>query len=193
MYYPAVSSRSALRVIAILSVFTLCIPSEIARAAGSDPAPSDRWGPPSKGCQKGYVWSKRQNKCVPKRSNLINDNERYNYAVWLGKSGEHALSLEILAAMSDQTSPRVLTYLGFNHRSLGEWHRGIALYRQALAKDPDYILAREYLGEGYVKAGKIELAERQLVEIKNRCGAHCKSYTNLLMVIADAAKEHRTH
>ena len=63
---------------------------------------------------------------------------------------------------------------------------GIAYYHQALAIDPDYVLAREYLGEGYAAAGNVELAREQLQEIGTRCGTNCEEYLELAEVIASA-------
>ena len=45
------------------------------------------------------------------------------------------------------------------------------------------MLAREYLGEGYVAAGRIDLAKQQLAEIGARCGTACESYLELAMHI----------
>ena len=41
------------------------------------------------------------------------------------------------------------------------------------------MLAREYLGEGYVAAGRVDLAKLQLTEIANRCGTTCEEYQEL--------------
>ena len=53
-----------------------------------------------------------------------------------------------------------------------------------MAIDPDFVLAREYLGEGYVAAGKFDLAREQLREIGNRCGTNCEEYMELAEVIS---------
>jgi tetratricopeptide (TPR) repeat protein len=86
----------------------------------------------------------------------------------------------------DQDDPAVLNYLGYAHRKAGMIEAGIAYYQQALAIDPDYLLVREYLGEGYVAAGKVELARQQLKEIAARCGTNCEEYQQLAEVIAAA-------
>ena len=46
------------------------------------------------------------------------------------------------------------------------------------------MLAREYLGEGYVAAGKIDLAQIELTEIKNRAGINSEEYQDLSKAIA---------
>jgi hypothetical protein len=86
-------------------------------------------------CRRGYVWNPRKRKCFRFRSDLLNDQDRYDYAVWLGRGGKYRESNELLKTMKDQTAPRVLTYLGYNHRHLGDWKKGMALYKQALAKN----------------------------------------------------------
>ncbi len=45
------------------------------------------------------------------------------------------------------------------------------------------MLAREYLGEGYVKAGRIDLARLELAAIKKLCGTACEEYIDLAAVI----------
>ena len=45
------------------------------------------------------------------------------------------------------------------------------------------MLARSYLGEGYVQSGKLDLAREQLAQIGERCGKDCKEYLYLLRAI----------
>ena len=104
----------------------------------------------------------------------------------LALAGEYDWAIEVLNAVRDQHDPGVLNYLGYAHRKAGMIEAGIAYYQQALAIDPDYVLVREYLGEGYVAAGKVELARQQLKEIATRCGTNCEEYQQLAEVIASA-------
>ena len=64
---------------------------------------------------------------------------------------------------------------------------GLTYYQKALAIDPNFVLAREYLGEGYVAAGKFDLAREQLHEIGKRCGTNCEEYMELAEVIEGAS------
>jgi hypothetical protein len=48
------------------------------------------------------------------------------------------------------------------------------------------VLAREYLGEGYVAAGKLDLAKVELNEIEKRCGTTCEEYQDLNKAIQTA-------
>jgi tetratricopeptide (TPR) repeat protein len=81
----------------------------------------------------------------------------------------------------------VLNYIGYANRKAGRLDAGISYYKKALAIDPNFVLAREYLGEGYVAAGKIELAKNELAEIAKRCGVTCEEYVDLAAEIDRAA------
>lgn len=135
-------------------------------------------------CTKGKVYSPTAGKCVRKTSNLINDEDRYNTGVQLARSGKYNQAIGLLASITKQDDPRVLTYLGYSNRKMGKMDIGVAYYKKALKIDPDYILAREYLGEGYVSQGKIVLAFLQLKEIENRCSTDCREYKMLKQAIS---------
>jgi tetratricopeptide (TPR) repeat protein len=79
-----------------------------------------------------------------------------------------------------------LNYTGYSHRKAGRLETGITYYRKALAINPDFVLAREYLGEGYVAAGRIDLAKVELAEIGKRCGVACEEYKDLSKAIETA-------
>jgi len=137
-------------------------------------------------CKSGEVWSSSQNKCVKANSGILPDDELYAQGRELALAGEYEWAIDVLNAVNDKANPAVLNYLGYAHRKAGMIDAGIAYYEQALAIDPDYVLAREYLGEGYVAAGDIELARQQLQEIEARCGTNCEEYQELAEVIASA-------
>jgi tetratricopeptide (TPR) repeat protein len=93
----------------------------------------------------------------------------------LAKAGQYEWALQVLAAIQNQNDPRVLNYTGYSNRKAGRLEIGITYYHKALAIDPNFVLAREYLGEGYVAAGRVDLAQIQLSEIKNRAGGACET------------------
>ena len=68
-------------------------------------------------------------------------------------------------------SDRVLTYRGFIARKTGNVELGMAYYRQAIARNPDNLLVRSYMGQSLVEQGKPAEARVQLVEILARGGA----------------------
>lgn len=135
-------------------------------------------------CKVGYVFSKKKKKCVRKRSEIIPDHDLKQQGWKLAYGGKYAAAISLFDLVVNKSDPEALNGLGFSHRKLGKLDDGIAYYKQALTINPDYILAREYLGEGYVAAGRINLAKLQLSQIKLRCGTGCKEYTLLSKAIA---------
>src|SRR5262245_36349952 len=79
---------------------------------------------------------------------------------------------------------RVLSSIGYSTRKLGDIDRGIDYYHQALAIDPNYTKARQYLGEAYLQKGDVGEAKEQLMEIADRCGGPCDDYELLVKAIA---------
>ena len=101
--------------------------------------------------------------------------------------GDYKLAEESLeaATRNDPNSFDAHYYLGLSKQLLGRVKEAIRVYLQALAIDPNYNLAREYLGEGYLQAGDIASARAQLAEIKSRCGTSCREFTVLARAIED--------
>jgi tetratricopeptide (TPR) repeat protein len=141
---------------------------------------------PSTKCKQGQVWDKNKNKCVAAHAGVLPDEELYQQGRLLAKGGEYDWALEVFAAVENQNDPRVLNYIGYSNRKAGRLDAGISYYQKALAINPDFVLAREYLGEGYVAAGKIELARNELSEIQKRCGTGCEEYVDLAAAIGQA-------
>lgn len=140
--------------------------------------------PASHDCKTGEVWDKVKKKCVKAQSGILPDEELYQQGRALAKEGRYDWALTVLAMIANQNDPRVLNYTGYSHRKAGRLDLGITFYRKALAINPDYVLAREYLGEGYVAAGRIDLAQAELKEIETRCGTACEEFKDLAAVIS---------
>jgi tetratricopeptide (TPR) repeat protein len=136
------------------------------------------WGK-SKKCPSGTAWSKQQGKCVAQKSGLLSDEDLARAGRQLALDGHYEEAIEVLGLASNQNDPAVLTYLGYSHRKLGDIDLGIALYKKALDIEPDNVDTREYLGEGYVSKGELDLAWLELVEIKKLCGTACVEYRAL--------------
>lgn len=129
-------------------------------------------------------WKASSNQCKKKKNSELNLNDRlYAEGRLLAKTGEFSKAIKILTT-ADQQDPHVLNYLGYSYRKSGDLETAIGYYKAALAIDPDFVLAREYLGEGYVKAGRLDLAKLELEQIGKRCGKGCKEYVELAAVIA---------
>lgn len=143
--------------------------------------------PAAQNCKTGEVWDKNKKKCVKAQSGILPDEDLYEQGRALAKDGNYDWALKVLASIGNQNDPRVLNYTGYSHRKAGRLEIGISYYRKALAIDPDFVLAREYLGEGYVAAGRIDLAKAELAEIETRCGTSCEEYRELSQAIRTAA------
>jgi tetratricopeptide (TPR) repeat protein len=126
-------------------------------------------------------------KCVKRTSGLLSDEELYEQGRLLAKEGEYEWALDVFSTIKNQNDPKVLNYIGYSHRKAGRLETGFSFYRKALAINPDFVLAREYLGEGYVAAGRIDLAQLQLAEIAKRCGTTCEEYKDLAKAISTAS------
>jgi tetratricopeptide (TPR) repeat protein len=107
----------------------------------------------------------------------------------LARKGEFEAGRLLFSSVADKQRPEVLNGLGYTNRKLGQFKEAIGFYQQAIALDPNYAEAREYLGEGYVTMGKIDLAKQQLTEIKRICGTSCEEYVDLNEAIDTAVKQ----
>ncbi|MDP1702435.1 MAG: hypothetical protein Q8L53_15940 [Aestuariivirga sp.] len=163
-----------------LAAFLMTSGSSTTFAAGGGGEPAE---PPQ--CKKGEVVKKVGNikKCVKVESGILPDEDLYQQGRALAKAGEYDWALQVLAAIENQNDPRVLNYTGYSNRKAGRLEIGITYYRKALAIDPNFVLAREYLGEGYVAAGRIDLARLELDEIKKRAGVASEEYQDLAKAI----------
>jgi tetratricopeptide (TPR) repeat protein len=171
-----------------LSAFLVTASYSAAFAAGGDNnAPAQ----PVLHCKKGEVVKKVKGvkKCVKVESGILPDEDLYQQGRQLAKAGQYDWALQVLAAIQNQNDPRVLNYTGYSNRKAGRLEIGITYYRKALAIDPNFVLAREYLGEGYVAAGKIDLAQIQLSEIKTRAGVDSEEYKDLSKAITTGVIE----
>jgi tetratricopeptide (TPR) repeat protein len=131
-----------------------------------------------KTCPAGQTWSDSAGKCVPAASDQIIDQEVNDRGRALAKAGNYDEAIALLSTVKEPNSV-TLTYLGYSYRKLGQVDLGLSYYHQALALDPNDVDTREYLGEGYVAAGKVDLAREQLAEIQQRCGTGCEQYEEL--------------
>lgn len=169
---------------ALVAASLLVFATSSLAAGDSSPQPPSR-PVVKKTCKQGEVVKmvkkngKRVATCVKVSSGILPDDDLYEQGRELAKDGEYDWALEVLAAIKDQNQPRVLNYTGYANRKAGRFDIGMGYYKKALTLDPNYVLAREYLGEGYVKAGRIDLAREQLAEIGKRCGVTCEEYQDL--------------
>ena len=99
---------------------------------------------------------------------------------------DQALSAYEQAASLDPNDAETWSNAGIVFFELKRFEESIGLYDKALAIDPNFNLAREYLGEGYLAAGRVDLAMNQLAEIARSCGVTCEEYKELNAAITTA-------
>lgn len=162
--------RLALATVLALTLGAASFAPAYAMGDGDDNTPKPK-------CKKGEVVKK--GKCVKAHSGVLPDEELYRQGRVLAQAGDYEGALLILQLASNQNDPRVLNYIGYSHRKSGRLTEAFGYYNKAIEIDPNFVLAREYLGEGYVAAGRIDLAKLQLTEIANRCGTTCEEYQEL--------------
>jgi len=121
-------------------------------------------------CENGMVWDEKAEECVKIQDSRLDNDTLYQTAREFAYAGQYNNALSALSAMDEGESDRVLTYFGFTHRKKGELEAALQYYRAALAKNPDNILARSYMGQGFVDDGKLDLAKAELSEIRKRQG-----------------------
>jgi len=135
-------------------------------------------------CREGYAYSKEKKICVPKGE--LDDAMLFEQGNALALAGHYERALDVLGAVRNRRDANVLTMIGYSKRKMGALEEGIAIYHEALAIDPDNVNTREYLGEGYLTAGRIDLAEAELNAIGQICGHACIQYRTLEKAIAGA-------
>lgn len=146
--------------------------------------------PSTKKCKAGKVYDKASKNCVDAHSNLIIDDERYTAVREYAYFGDYDNALKILASFDDQNDPRRYNYYGFVNRKQGHMKEAMAFYAQALDIDPDYVLARSYMGQGLVSQGDMDGAATQLREIETRSGRDTWAYKALAMAMAGAPTDY---
>lgn len=150
---------------ALLTVFV----SLSSYAAGDDstaPPPST----PTQRCADGKIHDSKSGKCVPVKSNVLSDSERYQAVRELAYAERYLAAELALDAMTHQQDDRVLTYRGFLMRKTGRFDQAVRFYKSAIDTNPNNLLVRSYLGQGYVVSSQLHEARQQHNEIMARGG-----------------------
>lgn len=153
----------------ILAVALLTLPS-FAFAAGSDSSEPPKPSEGTKKCWGKRVFDKETGKCVKPEQSSMNTDDLLEAARELAYLDRFEDSQAVLSALPDQNDSRVLTYWGFTNRKLGKTDLANAFYEQAIAQNPDNILARSYMAQGFVEQGYYGQALAQWKEIRARGG-----------------------
>jgi len=135
-------------------------------------------------CGTGQAWSSGTEACIDGRSAALTDEDLYLAAGEFVLEARYAEALPLLFRVKGRDKPQVLNLIGYSTRKLGDVDKGIEYYHQALAVDPGYTKARQYLGEAYLLKDEVGKAKEQLDEIADRCGGPCEDYKLLVAAIA---------
>ncbi len=161
----------------------------LAFAAGSDSTEPPKPTETTTVCTDGMVWDEKAKACLKVKAGLLTDDEIYTAARELAYDGQYDHALAVLDAAADQQDPRILNYKGFANRKAGRAEEGMAFYQAALTIDPDYILARSYMGQAMIAEGDIGGAHGQLTEISARGGKGTWAYASLEKALAGEATD----
>lgn len=153
----------------VKAALTTCFMATLAAPvwAAGDSTPTK---PVSKDCKNGKVFSESKGRCVKQQDSSLTDEDYFKALRSLAYAGENAAAQDLLALLDNQQSDLALTYWGFTHRRMGNVETGMDYYGKALAQNPDNLLARSYMGQALVEAGRLDLARVQLKEIRDRGG-----------------------
>jgi tetratricopeptide (TPR) repeat protein len=132
-------------------------------------------------CKEGMTYNK--NKGICEQASLLDDRQLNEQGRALALAGHYENALDALTAVR-QPDAMTLTYIGYAKRKKGEVDEGIGYYQKALAMDPKNVHTHEYLGEGYVALGRMDLAKAELVTLQTLCGTTCDQYKGLASAIA---------
>jgi tetratricopeptide (TPR) repeat protein len=163
----------------LAGAFILSLASAPALAA--DPSQGGGSGDATQ-CKEGLTYNEQTKTC--EKTSLLDDQQLYEQGRALALAGYYENALEALTAVRNKEDARVLTYIGYANRKMGAVDEGIAWYHKALAIDPGNLYTHEYLGEGYVAAGEMDLAKVQLAKLETLCGTSCEQYEDLAAAIA---------
>ena len=154
-----------------LMTSTLLLAPALAFAAGSYDATPPKETATTTECEGTQVWDEDTETCVDAvEESKLDDDARYGAVRELAYAGRNEDAQAVLSAMADQAEARVLTYWGFTHRKMGNAALATAYYERAIAVNPDNILARSYMGQGFVEEGRTSDAIEQWRQIKARGG-----------------------
>ncbi len=159
-------------------------------AAGSDDSTPPKPTQTTTQCANGQIFDQRTQSCVTARESSLTDDDRYEAAREFAYAGQYENALTVLAAADNPEDPRILNYKGFANRKAGRMELGLTFYRAALERDPDYILARSYMGQALVQQGDFAAARDQLLEIRARGGRDTWAYASLKQALAGTASDY---
>lgn len=150
-----------------------------AYAAGSSSSNPPKTTSTTTECTDGQIYDQDAKACVDADQQSFNDDDRYDAVRELAYAGAYDRAQLVMASADEPGDARFLNYKGFISRKQGKMDAAMAYYGAALEQDPDYILARSYMGQGLVAMGDVAGAKEQLREILARGGRETWAYVAL--------------
>lgn len=158
-----------------------------AHAAGTDSSEPPQPTETTQKCKDGQIWDKETKACVSAQQGMFDDDTLFDAARELAYDGQYDNAIALLQLAANPDDPRILNYLGFSNRKAGRMEVGMGYYRQALKRDPDYLLARSYMGQAYLQQNQRNAARDQLLEIEARGGKGTWAHKALVMAMKNAS------
>ncbi|MEH6645362.1 tetratricopeptide repeat protein [Sulfitobacter sp.] len=147
-------------------------------------ANSEEQAPPKKPqCESGFIYDKKTKTCVSTNGHTLDTDALYQEVRALSYDGRYA-DAQVLLAQLPADDDRTLTYMGFTNRKMGQAEAAMEYYVRALDKNPGNVLARAYMGQGFVADGNISAALEQLREIRVHGGTGSWAEASLRTAIA---------
>lgn len=162
----------------LLTTAALLIAAPALSLGTRDEAPTNPTATSTK-CEDGQIWDPKTETCVEPKESRFNDDQRFEAARELAFADRYQDALKVLATAQNPQDPRILNYTGYALRKSGQIDAALDHYRQALAIDPDYILARSYMGQALIDHGDVAAAKAELLEIRRRGGRDTWAYLSL--------------
>ena len=121
------------------------------------------------------------------------DDPAHARAVEAIKAENFGRAVKLLRDVVDRNPDNIdaLSNLGYANARLGRHDRAKRRYARALALEPGHLGANEYLGELYLRQGKLAAAITQLAVLRGICGAGCPEAGDLAAAIASYRKTGR--
>lgn len=168
-----------MKYLALAAALTLPFAGSGAFAAGGGNEPT----PSKPKCEKGKVYDKKTKSCVNAEESNLDVDGLYDNVRELAYAGRYEEAQFLLAKMP-ANDDRTLTYLGFTNRKMGHGDIAMTYYTKALQVNPANVLARSYMGQGFVEQGELAQALEQLREIRAHGGSGTWAEASLRKAIA---------
>jgi len=113
------------------------------------------------------------------------ESDQYSQAVAAMDAGEYERALDLFGQVvaAEPDNAAAYTNIGYIHRRLQNFDLSLANYHQALAIDPEFTSAHEYIGEAYLEIDNLEMAEYHLRKLDLICLFGCQDYDDLLQAV----------